>query len=354
MGYCVLDPGHGGVRGAGGSTPNRAVGQGGTLEKDVVLELALAARSRLSLPVLLTRDEDRNLTIGDRIATAQDSGARAFVSLHLNADGDPRRQGTCTFVHRDANGQSLALAERVQSSLARATGHADLGVRRAPLAVLEPMWHAASTAACLVELSFLTDPEEERRLRDPTYRDLVAQSLSEALAAFASARPPFEVFHQVPLVPQTTGMSCWAAAAAMIVGWRDRTVVEPDDIALGSRSLESYDLGLTPRDIAGLARAFGLEVAPIRRYTAWDFKSLLERHGPLWIGHADPDLHVVVMVGIRGDGTPEGSWVCINDPWPIGIGERYRRGYAEWLRCFAAASEISGVHAQVLHAKSRR
>lgn len=351
---CVLDPGHGGAQPLGGSSGNRVVGARGALEKEIVLELALAAQVRATTPLLLTRDADRNLSLSERAGIAREADARAFVSLHLNGDADPRRQGTCTFVHRDASGTSVALAATVQLAMARATGHADLGVRRAPLAVLDPAWHGASTAACLLELSYLTDPAEELRLASGAYRDDLARALGSTLDAFLAAKPPFDVFHQVPLVPQTTEMSCWAAAAAMVVGWRECLGLEPEALVLGRRAREAYDYGLTPHDILGLARAHDLQVLPTRSYDAWEFKRLLERHGPLWVGHADPDLHVVVMVGIRGDGSPEGTWVRINDPWPIGIGERYERGYAEWLRCFTAAQEISGAHAQLLHAKSRR
>src|SRR2546430_4409640 len=69
----VLDPGHGGAMAVGGSSPNRAVGPNGLLEKNVALDLARRVRSILSpeLRVVLTRDEDRNLSLRSEEHTSE-------------------------------------------------------------------------------------------------------------------------------------------------------------------------------------------------------------------------------------------------------------------------------------------
>jgi N-acetylmuramoyl-L-alanine amidase len=169
-------------------------------------------------------------------------------------------------------------------------------------------------------------------------------------------RRPFDVWHEVPLVPQLTGMSCWAAAAAMLVGWRDCLDVRPEDVAAGLGRWDAYRDGLVPRDVVALARAFGLVIEPARSYGTRELFALLERVGPLWVGEAVPGLHVVVVAGMHGDGTPEGTWVRVADPWPIGKGERYQLRFPEFCANLAAAAHLVGPTARVLHvdASARR
>ncbi len=163
----------------------------------------------------------------------------------------------------------------------------------------------------------------------------------------------FDIWHEVPLVPQLTGMSCWAAAAAMIIGWRDRIDVNPADVARGSGRWADYSDGLAPQDVQGLAEAFGLVVEPPRTITAERLRRLLEANGPLWLGEASPELHVIVVAGLFGDGTPDDTRVRVLDPWPEGQGERYVLTVRELLASLRAAEELSGEPSRVLHAGGR-
>jgi N-acetylmuramoyl-L-alanine amidase len=164
----------------------------------------------------------------------------------------------------------------------------------------------------------------------------------------------FDIWHEVPLVPQLTGMSCWAAAAAMIVGWRDCVDVRPEEVAAGLGRWDAYRRGLEPADVDDLARVFDLVIEPARTYSVDELRRLLERVGPLWVGEAVPGLHVVVVAGMAGDGTPDGTWVRIADPWPIGRGERYRISFRELATNLAVASGVVGATAQVLHSDGNR
>ncbi|HKE18652.1 MAG TPA: papain-like cysteine protease family protein [Kofleriaceae bacterium] len=164
----------------------------------------------------------------------------------------------------------------------------------------------------------------------------------------------FDVWHEVPLVPQLTGMSCWAAAAAMIVGWRECIDVRPDEVAAGLGRWDAYRRGLEPGDVDELARVFHLLIEPPRTYSVDQLRGLLERFGPLWVGEATPGLHVVVVAGLHGDGTPDATWVRIADPWPIGVGERYSISFRELASNLAAASDVVGATAQVLHSDGQR
>jgi len=163
----------------------------------------------------------------------------------------------------------------------------------------------------------------------------------------------FDVWNEVPLVPQLTGMSCWAAAAAMIVGWRDRLAVRPDEVATGSGRWGAYEEGLLPTDVESLAATFHLELEPPR---AWDVETLrrrLEEVGPLWLGEASPGLHSIVVTGIFGDGSDDGTFVRINDPWPVGRGERYLLTFRSLMQNLSAASALVGGQGQVLHSGGR-
>jgi hypothetical protein len=162
-----------------------------------------------------------------------------------------------------------------------------------------------------------------------------------------------DVWNEVPLVPQLTGMSCWAAAAAMLVGWRERVAVDASEVARGSGHWREYKDGLMPEDVGALARAWQLSIADADGFDAERLYELLQEAGPLWLGEASPGLHAIVVTGLYGDGSADGSVVRVNDPWPIGRGERYVLSFRELMRNFRAASDAVGAHAQVLHAGGR-
>lgn len=192
----VIDPGHGGSGPTlGGSSPNNATGPRGTREKDLTLDLALRATRMFvekGVSVALTRDSDRNLSLTDRASVAREARARVFVSIHFNGDASPEVQGTETWVHTAAGDNSQLLARSVQLRLVATTGYRDRGVRAQDLGVLDPARHDAGTAACLAEVSFLTDPRDEGRLSDSGYRDALAAALVRGVTDYLAggARAP--------------------------------------------------------------------------------------------------------------------------------------------------------------------
>ena len=167
-------------------------------------------------------------------------------------------------------------------------------------------------------------------------------------------RRSFDVWNEVPLVAQSTGMSCWAAAAAMLIGWRERLAVNPDEVARGAGRWSEFKNGLHPEDVAGFADQWGLVPEEGDEIWAVDrFRRLLDQYGPLWVGEASPGLHAVVITGLFGDGTPEGTHVRVNDPWPVGAGERYTISFRQLRENFDAASRLTGDRAHVLHSGGR-
>jgi len=192
----VIDPGHGGTVKVGGSSPNNATGPDGLLEKTVTLEVALRAAVALAAAgqqVKLTRETDVNLGLDDRAAVAKAVAAPAFVSIHFNGDADSRVQGTETWTHSVASAASIGLARIVQSHTVGATGYRDRGVKAKVLGVLDPESHDPRTAACLVEVSFLTDPNENARLHDPAYVDMVGRAIADGIQAYLATLPPTSI-----------------------------------------------------------------------------------------------------------------------------------------------------------------
>lgn len=189
MAIVVIDPGHGGTTETGGSSPNNAQGPTGLLEKNVTLDLARRVRKQLQaagIDARLTRDSDVNLGLQARAKVAMQAGADAFVSIHLNGYNG-KAQGTETWQHTSASQDSAALATLVQAGVRKATGLDDRGVKSSGFGVLRPDYHAASTAACLVEVSFMDVADEEARLKTDAYKDKIATALAGAIRGWLVA-----------------------------------------------------------------------------------------------------------------------------------------------------------------------
>jgi N-acetylmuramoyl-L-alanine amidase len=189
MSTIVIDPGHGGTDPIGGSDPNHATGANGLQEKAATLDLAqrvVTALNGSGNTVLMTRDTDTNLSLADRAAVARNANADAFLSIHFNAADDTTIQGTETWVHSASTDDSRLLAAVIQARAVAATGYNDRGVRSHAWGVLSMASQSPATACCLVEVSFLTDPNEAARLMTDAYKDAVAAQLAQALRDFVN------------------------------------------------------------------------------------------------------------------------------------------------------------------------
>jgi N-acetylmuramoyl-L-alanine amidase/Ankyrin repeats (3 copies) len=189
----VIDPGHGGTTHVGNSSPNNATGPHGALEKTLTLDLGRRVRTALSLQgldALLTRETDINLGLRQRAEIARAHHATAFVSIHFNAFSNPATQGTETWVHTTSSDASRRLATSIQQPLVATTGYPDRGVKVNNFGVLSPLFHDPVTASCLVEVSFLTNPADEARLRDESYRDRLGAAIAGGIAAHHVVVPP--------------------------------------------------------------------------------------------------------------------------------------------------------------------
>jgi len=217
----VIDPGHGGENVG-------AQGPGGTLEKNIALSIARKLRAELvnarGLQVFLTRERDEEVELDARTAIANNYKADLFVSIHANAsrargakgsevyflsyqasDDESRwtaqLEGAAEPVAGAAPGSDLALilwdmaqaehleessalASRIQEELAVVTGSEGRGVKQAPFRVLV----GAAMPAVLVEVAFISNPEEEKLLASEAYQVKIAASLARGIERFRRER----------------------------------------------------------------------------------------------------------------------------------------------------------------------
>jgi N-acetylmuramoyl-L-alanine amidase len=216
----VIDPGHGG-KDPGTCSPN------GLKEKDIVLDVALRVaknlRENLGCEVFLTRDRDVFIPLEERTAMANAKEADLFLSIHVNAAPNHEARGIETYVldlasNKDAMRlaamenatsakqisdlqsilldlmqnskikESLKLAGLVQEEMVNGLNKkfsavSNLGVKKAPFVVLI----GAQMPAILTEIAFLSNPEEERRLKDEAYLAGVANHISGGVAQYVES-----------------------------------------------------------------------------------------------------------------------------------------------------------------------
>ena len=219
----VLDAGH------GGHDPG-ATGPTGLMEKELVLDVtrrvAKLVTEQLGIKVLLSRDGDHFVPLRDRTSFANRAQADVFVSIHANAHREVASEGVETYflsseatdntarqvaaaensvvqlekptttgrvdhvrtilwdlAQSEFQEESSRLAEVVQDSMTQALRIPSRGVKQAGFYVLG----GAAMPAILIEIGFVTNPKEERKLREPRYRDDIARAIATGLAEYKRA-----------------------------------------------------------------------------------------------------------------------------------------------------------------------
>jgi N-acetylmuramoyl-L-alanine amidase len=215
----VLDPGHGGAE-------TGARGPGGTLEKDITLAVAQQLKTlienKLGLRVLLTRSGDETMSLDQRAAFANNNKADLFLSLHTNASTRSNVSGAeVLYLSLDEYGpeaqsaalqtadtipalggstrtiaivpwdlaqarhidRSAQLARLVDASLRQRVSMSGRALQQAPLRVLV----GANMPAVLVEMGFLSNADEERKLASKELQTNIVQALYQAIERFRAA-----------------------------------------------------------------------------------------------------------------------------------------------------------------------
>jgi len=214
----VIDAGH------GGKDPG-AIGYSGTKEKDIALDVAKRLEKKLSknmnVKIIMTRNEDVFLRLSERTKIANESNGNLFISIHTNAAEDRRASGFETFlIGPNKNEAAVRVAARenavlelegttgkkltnedlikatiaqsafaskseqfasmVQKEIKKRVQSPDRGVKQAGFYVLM----GASMPNVLVELGFISNPSEEKKLRSPQYRDQLATAIYRAVEQY--------------------------------------------------------------------------------------------------------------------------------------------------------------------------
>jgi N-acetylmuramoyl-L-alanine amidase len=215
----VIDPGH------GGHDPG-TIGPHGLQEKDLVLDVALRlerlVRRELGADVVMTRSTDVFIPLEERTAIANTKNADLFLSIHANASRDRSARGIETYFlnfARSRHAEAVAarenaiseatlkdlqelvkaitlnskidesrdfaasVQEAMVSGVRRHNAVPDRGVHTAPFYVLI----GANMPAILAEIAFVSNPEDERRLRTPEYREILARSLLGGVRTYLDA-----------------------------------------------------------------------------------------------------------------------------------------------------------------------
>jgi N-acetylmuramoyl-L-alanine amidase len=223
----ALDPGH------GGEDPG-ATGPSGTREKDIVLMIARRLKAKLeqqpNTRVMLTRDGDYFVPLGVRVEKARKVEADLFVSIHADAFVQPSARGSSVFVLSEKGASSTAarwlantqnqadliggvnvathdrqlasvlfdLSTTAQINDSMRVGRAVLGeigglnrlhkgsVEQAGFAVLK----APDIPSILIETAFISNPQEEAKLRDNGYQDKLADAISNGIRQYFAKNPP--------------------------------------------------------------------------------------------------------------------------------------------------------------------
>jgi N-acetylmuramoyl-L-alanine amidase len=230
----VIDAGHGGAE-------EGARGPKGTREKDVTLAVARRLKSsleaRLGGRVLLTREDDRAVALDERAALANNNKADLFVSLHANASVRAATNGAEVFYlsleRHDEEAQRIAQAERtampvfgggsreidvilwemaqaryidrsaafartLEDALRRTVPMSPRAIQQAPFRVLV----GANMPAVLVEMGYLTNPEQEARLASGEFQGRLVQAIVDAIARFdQQVRSAVAVAGGTPVTP---------------------------------------------------------------------------------------------------------------------------------------------------------
>lgn len=172
----VLDPGHGGFD-AG------AIGPTGLTEKEVVLAISLKAAELLEdngHQVILTRDDDTFVSLQDRVKLANNSDAGLFVSVHSNAAHRNTAKGIETYHAPNRRSDSYFLANTMQRSMISHLNLYDRGVKSDNFYVIRN----TEMPAVLLEIGFLSNREEERLLRDNSFREKAARSIADGIESY--------------------------------------------------------------------------------------------------------------------------------------------------------------------------
>ncbi|WP_028783318.1 N-acetylmuramoyl-L-alanine amidase [Thalassobacillus devorans] len=167
----VIDPGH------GGRDPG-AIGLSGTYEKNVTLSTALHVKEKLQAAgakVIMTRSNDRYISLSNRVSVSHSSHADVFLSLHYNSFPTySGAKGIETFYH---SSQDMTLAKLVQQGMIRSTGAVNRGAKANSFHVIREN----NNPSLLLELGYLSNVVEEKMVKTSNYQRKLSTGIVNGL-----------------------------------------------------------------------------------------------------------------------------------------------------------------------------
>lgn len=170
----AVDAGHGGCE-------NGAIGGCGDKEKDINLTIAKNLKDELEkrgAKVIMTREDDRQVTLQDRVNLIKEKNATISLSIHSNAlpDGkDPiKNRGTSVYYYHN---QAKPLAENILKSMTSQLGTQNDKVRQGSLALVRP----TSSVSILIEVAYIINPYDYTLLLDKTFQVNCAKAIADGI-----------------------------------------------------------------------------------------------------------------------------------------------------------------------------
>lgn len=174
----VIDAGHGGKD--SGATNN------GILEKDITLKVATIVKNKLEADgakVIMTRSGDTYPTLEDRVNIALQNYAEVFVSIHVNSATNTSAKGTETYYNVEGNVNVVedeALAKAINTQIVNNANMKDRGIKTANYYVIKNML----LPSVLVELGFISNPEDLEKLTDSDYIEIFGNSIYNGIVEY--------------------------------------------------------------------------------------------------------------------------------------------------------------------------
>ena len=175
----LIDPGHGGND--KGTITNDKI----TCEKDITLKVGALVAQKLTkqkdVQVIISRNEDKYVSLADRAKLANEQGVDALVSIHLNGQtGGTDAFGLETYYTKEKNDGSYELAKQIQETITSYIDVRDRGVKPERFQVLLQ----SKMPAVLIECGFLSNDEEAKKLKDEAYQESLAEGIAQGILTY--------------------------------------------------------------------------------------------------------------------------------------------------------------------------
>ena len=175
----MIDPGH------GGNDKGTIANDKTTFEKDITLKIGALVAQKLTkqkdVQAIISRNEDKYISLADRAKLANEQNVDLFVSIHLNGQtGGSDATGLETYYTKGKDDGSYELAKQIQETITSYVDVRDRGVKTEKFQVLVE----SKMPAVLIECGFLTNDKEAKKLKDKSYQENLAEGIAQGILTY--------------------------------------------------------------------------------------------------------------------------------------------------------------------------